>query len=320
MKKYYDAAIKYMEAAEAAATSSIENADILFKENIDNAKNCIENINLIKINDNLKGLAGQSFAEPFMVKVVAGASEDDPGIPNVVLEIGYKEMTKQGRIQIRSQKMKTDEDGMIAFNHPIPNFVGSETVRMSLDLEAYMEPLWEVPFQYDEMVDGLGNLITGKKIVFAYNVDSDAKNIMTGIVVLDLDIDTASLKKAETAASLLSTLTSEGFKVRLLSLNPAELQEKSDFDIINLLVDKFSTNVKRAIFGTARVLNFTERDGKIFAKCSGTVQIVDLETGEILLTVVKSVNAMGSDESAAQFSGFTRLGNEIGQEIKNKLR
>ncbi|MBN2535404.1 MAG: hypothetical protein JXB88_21175 [Spirochaetales bacterium] len=319
-KKYYDAAIKYIEAAGAAATSTIPNADILFKEAIDKAKSAIENINLIKINDNLKGLAGQSFAEPFMVVVAAGTSENDPGIPDIVLEIGYKEMTKQGKLQIRSQKMKTDENGMISFNHPIPNFVGSETVRMSLDMESYLEPLWEVPYQYDEIVDGLGSLIAGKKIVFEYMVDSNAKNIMTGIVILDLDINASSLKKTDTAASLLSTLSSEGFKVKLLSLNPAELNEKSDFDIINVLVAKFSTDVERAIFGTTRVLNFNKRDGKILAKCSGTVQVVDLDTGEILLTVVKSVNAMGTDEAGAQAAGFTRIGNEIGEEIKNKLR
>jgi hypothetical protein len=319
-KKYYDAAIKYIEAAGAAATSSIPNADILFKENIDNAKSCIENITLIKMNDNLHALAGQSFVEPFILKVVAGATEDDPGIPNVVLEVGYKEMSARGKLQVRSQKMKTDENGLIAFDHPIPDFVGSETVRMSLDLESYLEPLWDVPYQYDELVDGLGNLVSGKKIVFNYKVDSNAKNIATGIVILDIDIDTTSLQKTETSASLLSTLTDEGFKVKLLSLNPAELKEKSDFDIIKLLTNKFKANTQRAIFGTARVLNFNDRDGRIFAKCSGTIQVVDFTTEEILLTVVKSVNAMGTDESAAQSAGFTRLGAEIGEEIKNKLR
>jgi hypothetical protein len=319
-KKYYDAAIKYIEAAGAAATSTITNAEILFKENIDNAKSCIENISLIKLNDNLSGLAGQAFAEPFMIKVVAGATEDDPGIPNVVLEIVYKEMTNRGKLQIRSQKMKTDENGMIAFSHPVPDFVGSETVRMSLDLESYLEPLWDVPYQYDEIVDGLGSLISGKKTTFNYIVDSNAKNIPTGIAILDIDIDTSALQKTETASSLLRTLTGEGFKVRLLSLNPKELKEKSDFDIIKLLTSKFKTNTRRAIFGTARVLNFNDRDGRIFAKCSGTVQVVDLETEEILLTVVKTVNAMGSDESAAQSAGFSRLGDEIGEEIKNKLR
>jgi len=319
-KKYYDAAIKYIEAAGAAATSTIPNADILFKENIDNAKEAIESINLIKINDNLKGFAGQPFEEPFLCKVVSGTSEKDTGIPNVVLEVGYKEMSKRGKLQTRSQKMKTNDQGIIAFEHPIPDFVGSESVRMSLDFESYLEPLWDVPYQYDELVDGLGTLITGKKAVFNYTVESNAKKFTTGIVILDIDIDTTPLSKTTTAASLLSTLTSEGFKVKLLSLNPADLKEKSDFDIINLLTGKYAASTPRAIFGIARTLDFTDRDGKTFAKCSGTIQVVDLNTGEILLSVVKTVNAMGSDEESARSSGFERLGKEIGNEIKNKLR
>ena len=320
MKKYYNAAIKYIDAAGAASTSNVTNADIKFERNINKAKDSIEKINIIKMNDNIQGLAGQPFPEPFKVKVVTGASGDDPGIPDVVLEIGYKEMTTKGKLRIRSQKMKTDENGILTFDHPIPEFVGSETVRMSLDFESYLEPLWEAPVKYDEIVDGLDSLIVGKKVVFEYKVESNAKNISTGIVILDIDIDTSPVNKTETAASLLSTLTSEGFKVKLLSLRPAELEDKSDFDIIALLTGKYKTTIERVIFGTSRILDLNDRDGKIFAKCTGTFQVVDLNTEEILLTVVKTVNAMGSDEAAAQSAGFQRLGNEVGKEIRNKLR
>ncbi|MBN2440095.1 MAG: hypothetical protein JXJ04_02075 [Spirochaetales bacterium] len=319
-KKYYSAALKYIEAAGAASSSDVTNAEIKFERNINKAKGSIEKINLIKINDKLNGLAGEAFPEPFTIKVVSGASEDDPGIPDVVLEIGYKEMTDKGKMRARSQKMKTNAEGILTFDHPIPNFVGSDTVRMNLDFESYMEPLWEVPAQYDEMVDGLDSLIAGKKVVFDYKVESNAKNVTTGIVILDLDYDAAAIKKTETAASLLSALTNEGFKVKLLSIRPTELKDKSDFDIIELLVNKYKSEISRVIFGTARVLSFSNNEGKVFAKSSATVQIVDLMTEEILLTVVKSVNAMGADESAAQSAGFARLGNDIGKEIKNKLR
>jgi hypothetical protein len=298
----------------------VENAEIKFERNINKAKAAVEKINLIKLNDNLKGLAGQPLSEPFKLKVVSGASEDSPGIPDVVIDVGYTEISKAGKTRNRSQKMKTDTQGICSFEHPIPDFVGSEEVKMSLDFESYMEPLWETPPEFNEMVDGLDSLIVGKKATFSFTVESNAKNIDTGIVILDIDVDAQPVKKTETASSLLGTLTGERFKVRLLALNPAELKDKSDYDIIELLIEKYAAQVRRSIFGIARVLSFSEKSGKTFAKCSATIQVVDLETNEILLTVVKTVNAMGSDDKAAQSDGFKRLGEEIGEEIKNKLR
>ncbi|MBN1699757.1 MAG: hypothetical protein JW881_19740 [Spirochaetales bacterium] len=318
--KYYEAAIKFMEAAGAAASSKVENAEIKFERNINKAKSAVEKINLIKLNDNITGLAGQSLPEPFMLKVTSGASEDSPGIPDVVLDVGYTEINNAGKTRYKSQKMKTDENGICSFEHPIPDFVGAADVKMSLDFDSYMEPLWDTPSEFSEMVDGLDSLIISKKATFAFAVESNAKNIDTGIVILDIDVDAEAVKKTETASSLLGTLTDERFKIRLLNLNPGDLKDKSDYDIIAILSNKYASQVKRAVFGTARVLSFSEKSGKTFAKCSATIQVVDLESGEILLTVVKTVNAMGSDEKTAQSDGFRRLGEEIGKEIKNKLR
>ena len=205
--KFYEAAIQYIKAAGAASTSKVTNAEIKVERNINKAKEAIEKINLIKLNDNIVGLAGKPLPEPFMLKVVNGASASSPGIPNVVIEIGYKEMTKKGKLRSRSQKMKTNTDGTLLFEHPIPDFVGSETVKMALDLNAYLEPLWDVPAKFDEMVDGIDSLVVGKRITFEFSAESNAKNIDTGIVILDIDENATPLTKNETSSSLLNSLT-----------------------------------------------------------------------------------------------------------------
>ena len=317
--KYFQAVIKFIEAATAASTSKVANAEIKFKRNIDEAKEAVDKINLIKLNDNLEGHAGQKFSEPFKLKVTNGTSEDDPGVPGVLIEVTYKIVSKSG-VSPKTTKVKTKENGMLEFDHPIPDFVGADTVKMTLNLESYTSALSDVPAQYSELVDSLESLIVGKKTVFAYKVSSNAKNIITGIVILDINVDGGPLSKTETGQSLLSALTEEKFKTKNLPLKPSELLDKGDFDIIEILTAKYSSDAERAIFGTARILSFSDNDDRKIAKCSGTVQVVDLKTKEILLTIVKDVNEMGKDENQAQSAAFKKLGKEIGKEIKNKLR
>jgi hypothetical protein len=289
--KYYQAVVKFIAAAAAASTSKVANADIKFKRNIDQAMDAVDKINLVKLNDNLEGLAGQEFPAPFKVKVVNGADADAPGVPDVVLEINYKVASKTG-VSSKSAKMKTNPTGVLEFQHPIPEFVGSDTVKMALNLESYLDALSNVPASYTEMTDSLESLIVGKKVVFDYKVTSNAKNISTGIVILDIDADGRAISKTDTAQALVSALSEEKFKTKNLPLKPSELLDKGDFDVIELLALKYSADVERAIFGTARILNVTDSDGKKIAKCTGTVQVVDLKTKEILLTVVKDVNEM----------------------------
>jgi hypothetical protein len=84
---YYAAAIKYMEAAVAGAKSGMENARIIFERNVDSAKAAVGRISLIKLNDNLRTAAGMPFADPFSLKVVAGAGAEDQGISGVDLMV-----------------------------------------------------------------------------------------------------------------------------------------------------------------------------------------------------------------------------------------
>jgi hypothetical protein len=317
--KFYQAAVKFIAAAVASSTSKVANAEIKFKRNIDQAMEAVDNISLNKQNDNLEGHAGQVFPEPFKLKVANGTDKDSPGVPDVMVEITYKVATKNDTTT-KYTKIKTNASGLIEFTHPIPEFVGSGSVIMILNLDAYTEALGKVPTEYKEMVEGLEDLITTKLVKFAYEVSSNAKNIITGILILDIDQDGAALSKTESAQALLGKLTAEKFKTKNLPMKPAELLDKGDFDIIELLASKYATSVERAIFGTARILSIAPNSGKYLAKCTATVQVVDLKTKEILLTIVKDANGLGSNESQAQSAALKNIGETIGDVIRNKLR
>jgi hypothetical protein len=314
--KFYSSAIKFIEAAVASSTSKVANAEIKFKRNIDQAMQSVEMITFKTMNNDLATLAGQKFPEPFTLKVADGADDDAPGVPDVSVNISYMSPTKTQKFM----KTKTNSDGIVEFDHPAPEFVGKASVTMQLDLGSYMEKLGKVPREYEAMVEALDDLIATKLIRFGYEVSSNAKNISMGIVILDIDQDGAALSKTETAQALVAELSAEKFKTKSLSMRPADLLDKGDFDVIELLASRYASTSERAIFGTARILSFTPNQKKIIAKCTATVQVVDLKTKEILLTIVKDANGLGDDEAQAQATAFKNIGKTIGAEIKNKLR
>ena len=115
--RHYEAAVKYIEAAAAAAKSDIDNAKIKFERNINQAKAALDRISLVKLNDNLKTAAGKGFAEPFRVKVVTGSMASDPGVPDASLAATYVEI-RSGSKQVRTVPVKAGGDGVASVHVP----------------------------------------------------------------------------------------------------------------------------------------------------------------------------------------------------------
>jgi hypothetical protein len=317
---YYGAAVKYIQAATAAATSGLDNAKIKFERNINAAKNALDRIALVKLNDNLKTAAGTAFADPFTLKVVAGATSKDPGIPEVAITAVYTEI-KQDRKQVRTVSLKTDARGMASFTYPVPEFVGPEKVTMMIDLGAYLDPLDNLPKEFATAVGGLEDVAAGKRVVFNLSTFSSAREIETGIAVVIIDESGSPSAGKEFAAGIMKALSDARFQLKTVAMDPAALAGEDDAAIIAAAAAKTAGGkTARVIFGTARFESSESDSGNVFAKVSGTVKVADLKTGAILLTVAKTKAALGKTEAAARAAAFQQLGQDIGQDIANKLR
>ncbi|MBN2738481.1 MAG: hypothetical protein JXR70_15985 [Spirochaetales bacterium] len=317
--RHYNAAIKFIEAAAAASTANVTNREVKFERNLNQAKEAVENISLIPINPGIETFAGEPFPETFQLKVVNGNSEDSPGIADAVITISYPILDNNGKKKTRTKMMKSDDEGYIYFDHPVPEFVGSEKITLSLDMDAYMEQLWDVPAEYDEMVTGLEELIANKRATMEYVVSSNAKNIATGIIMLDLNETAEDYPSSLSGTSILSTLSRNGFSIQQLPLKPRDIKDKGDYVIIEMLKNAFSDRVRRVIFGTARILNYGELAGRVSAKSTISVQVIDLENDEILYTTTINKNGLGADEDSAAKDAFKKLGEAVGEDIKNRL-
>ncbi len=317
---HYQAALRFMEAAAAAYKSDIENIEIKFERNINSAKEAIRRISLIKVKDNLSVNVGEEFSEPFRLKVVDGSTLEDRGVPGVAVRVVFKEIKSSGRKAVRSRLLKTDAQGMAAFNHPTLEFVGKEEVAMSLDMSEALEPLQDVPKNLIGQVDGLEELILKKKVRFSFESISSARKIPTGIAIFNLDASGNPISSTDTASGVLERMTGAGFQVETLPVSVTGVAGRSDSQVITLLQKHFKGQVERAVYGTARITDHDQDGSFVIIQVTGSIRVADLEKGTILLTINKSKRAQGTNASAALSAAFNKLGEDIGEAIINQLR
>jgi hypothetical protein len=313
------AALRYLEAAAAAYKSELENADIKFERNLNQAREAVRRITLIRLNDNLKTYAGQEFGEPFNAAVVNGGSPSDPPLPDAAVRVTYKEAKSSGKPVTRTRLVKSDSQGRVAFQPPPPEFVGPGELSMSLDLSDALEALEQVPDRLYVQVEAFQDLLRKKSVSFAYESLSPAAAVPMGIAVFDLDASDNAISMAETAAGLLVELGKAGFKVAALPVNAGSVAGRQDAQVLAALAG-FQPQVQRVVFGTARITDSAQEGSTLILQVSGTVKVLELATGKILLTVSRSKRAQGGNPSAALAAAFKMLGEDFGKAIANQLR
>jgi hypothetical protein len=316
----YKAAVRYLDAASAAFKSDLENVEIKFERNINQASDAIRSIGIVKLNDNLSTFMGREFGEPFRAKVVNGSTADDPGVEGASVRVVYKVMRSSGRPAVRTATVKTDADGFISFQAPAPNFVGKEQVTMSLDISDALESLLDVPDELYSQVEGFEQLVLNKKVVFSFESESMASRISTGVAVFDLDASGNPIALTETSAGLLEKLGQAGFQVNNLPIAVTNVAGRSNAQVSQFLKNNFSGQVERAIFGTAKISDHSQDKDIVIIQVTGTVTVVELASGKTLLTVNKSKRAQGTNASAALSTAFKKLGEDIGEAIINQLQ
>jgi hypothetical protein len=317
--RLYEAALKYLEAAAAASKSGIDNAAIKFERTVNEARAALERISLVKLNDNLRTTAGTAFPEPFRVKAAAGAKASDPAVPEVALVVSWADW-RTGKRQVASTRLKTGLDGVAAFVHPVPEFVGTDTVIMGVDVAPYLEGFGKLTKDQQGMVDGLEDVAARKRVTFSLESLSGAREIETAIAVAALDAAGSPVAGQDFSGGVLRALNAAKFKVKALAMDPAAVTGSADAELVAAASKKAGAATRRIIYGSARIESVEADSGMYVAKVSGSVKVADAKTGEVLLTVSRTRSAVASSAAAASSAALAKLGEDIGQEIANRLR
>ena len=67
-------------------------------------------------------------------------------------------------------------------------------------------------------------------------------------------------------------------------------------------------------------MSFRKSGKKIFAKASGSVQVIEAATGSILFSSQREKSGLGDDEASASLNAYKSVGKQLGKEIRNNLK
>ena len=312
--KYYRASIKYIEAALAASTSDLENADLKFERNITKARDAIERLEIKNVSGPESVYVGEKFDEDFVVRLTSSGQPVE-GLP---VTVSYKELRANGRKTALTHTVLTDSEGLASFEAPAVQWVGNEKITFFLDMRAVIEPLEDVSFKLLQYVDGLEQAVNSKRTFFEYNVFSKAVEVPTCVMVMDVDRSGNPLNKSDTASGIISELSDAGFDVFILPVD-YRMTAVSDSELIALIHEQYGNIYERFIFGTAEISSFEESDSSVIVKVTGKIKAVELETGKILFSASEQKRAMGSSNSATISAAFSSLGRMYGSRLVSDL-
>lgn len=316
--RYFDAIKKYIEAAAAAYKSDLANAKVFFERNINSARAIVSKLNLSAVRDKIQAPVGTPFADALEVRVLFGEGSGAKPVADVSLEVSYRE-TLAGRVTVKNAALLSDRNGSVVFLPPAATSVGPVNVTFRLDLESYLEPLRGVPAELKPQVNALEDLIVSRRAVLTYTSFSRAKDIPTGVVILDVDKAQNPMSSGETASGVLQGLTKAGFNVSALPFDAALLKGMNDAQVVELLSKLYGNSVERIVFGVIGIEEFTQDGDQFLVKVSGSVKTADIRNGKILYTNQTFNRGIGKNSASAVSAAFRNLGVKFGEDLAAKL-
>ncbi len=259
--------------------------------------------------------ANSKVSEPFSLRCMEGII----GLRDIEFLVEYQGKKRDGTIGTFEVRMVSDIDGYVNFYHPFLPFAGPSEVVMTPGSRTLKTILRELEAEIPSAGE-LSRFLDESAVSMAFTVNSIARKVSTGIVVLHTDMTGANLDSSETANGLREVLSADGFDVEVMDLSPREITASNEQSFLRDLKAAYNGIYKRVIFGVVGINDFEIRNETVYmVETSGVIKVVDVATGEILMELdgVKSVESR--DNALAVAASFKELGKAFGQELTNTL-
>jgi hypothetical protein len=305
--RWFEAIRFYTEAAVAASGTDIDNADIKMERNVNKAREVLSRLRFMAVDAPKTAGLGAEIPQAFQARLVYGEAANAPGIPGAEILVAYQTRQTTGRVVSRTVRELSDQRGLVSFTPPPPNFVGKQTVSFTLNLSSTRELLDRMPARFDAYVRAINDDLSRRTIQFEYLVASEARNVPTGIAIVDLTVDGAAAATTVAQGGLFETLSRENFKVGIAPLDGAMLAAMNDASLLNAARAEYGTKFTRMIIGSAGIANAV-RDGSSWqATARMIVRCVDLVTGLTLYSTEKTAIMVAPDEAQAKRAAMLQV-------------
>ncbi|MEE8440128.1 MAG: hypothetical protein V3S41_00280 [Spirochaetia bacterium] len=304
----------YGQAAVAASGSDLRIAPIVLQRALQKAAEAGSRIELSTLRGPAIVALGVEIDEPIIFLL-----RDDRGRPvaGASVEISYVDR-RGNRDVVRTAAMLSNDAGLVAFRHPAPQRVGEFTVTARLDLQPLLSMLDSLPRSVDAETDAVEDAVVNVRATHRFVVLSQAREIPTAVVVLDLDAAGLFMPGDLAGGGIVEALSQSGFQLRSVPMEPRRLFGLTATEAVAFLQERINADVARVIFGSARIAEFREDDG-FLVKVSGSVTAVDLASGAVLYRASGIKNARSRTADRAISTAFAELGRQLGEELASNL-
>lgn len=313
--KLYPAVLSFLEAAAATrflAPSARGAEQIRF---LKAAREALTPIRILPLTAGVNGVEGRSFEKPFEVRVLYGGDEAGAEGVSLVAEFPVQGGGDLGRAK---RNLRSGRNGLVSFMPPAPDYNGAAVLSIGLDFSEATAAIELTPDALDEMAR-FESAAAKVRAVFPFQVRSPAAGIRTAVYIIDSDLSGNPTGRRDSAAGIAGVLSEAGYDLELIEGEPALLAGSQE-EIIPRLREAYGTGFNRVVYGRARIVAFSEKDGKFSITVSGSLQAVELPSGRLLYAeeeIKRSV--IGSNSQSAINSAFRQLGKGIGEELLSRL-
>ncbi len=312
--KAVEAIAGYINAASAATGPGIENPEIKVKRNIAAAVGLLNQMSIEVAFPKGSIAVLAPWPGPLRVTVLYGS--EGKAVPGVKIVLGYPR--KSGtRLVTKSVSLMTDEQGVAEFVPPSPDFVGKARMTVKVDFAAQEDMLDALPPAYAPSLEPLLDAMSALQSNPEFTVVSRAKEIPTGLAILDFDEKGQGLPGNVSAASLQGVLTKAGFVLSPTQID-ATLIVEAQPDRVREAASRGAA--KRFVYGVTRITGLRQDSGMWIAEARVAATAIDVASGAVLWTADKQVTAVGNDEAQARRAILVEAGtNALGKDLLSNL-
>jgi hypothetical protein len=315
--RYFDAVTGYVAAAAAAVSDGHPPLPARFRATLAKAQEVFSHFTLASVTPAQTTRVGQPFGSTFDVKLTYGSGPDAPLIPAAALRFSYKAKVN-GRLAVTGQSVKTDAQGLVQFELPIPDFAVRDSLVALVDVNPWLEALASAPKDLRDSVASFENLSGDRRLQLPYTVESASKQVPMIVALADFDDKGGVIRRQETTTALIAALQKVGFQTSGIPVNLSLL--KSSNDNVILAAWKFQGKTTgRAVYGTVALVSVTADGSQFRAEVAGTVKVADLATSKPVYQLKSSAVASAGDKASSVVQAFRQWATEAAVAMEAEL-
>lgn len=292
-KKYFSACKNYIQAAVSAYTAKLENAEIIFKQNVNNA---VSNFNKLEV----KALTEKFVSSENNSLPSVQANYFEAEIPILVIYT-VKPIDGASSQKVRTHRINTNNDGLAEFILPLQQESCNGSIQFEVDVESMCNILKNVnnPLAKKTSSD-LKKITSQKALTFGYKFEQSKTSVeKTNNIDVDVFIettDTAGISyNSEVDFAVIDSLQKQHFNAKKVALESSssdylivvrirldniEKESSSSSEVFITLVAKVEILKNGKSIFSKRVVKqgggFTEKDALLSAENSVAKTIVTL--------------------------------------------